>query len=237
MIYLRFLFLGLAPILFYGCSSKPEFKSLKPEFKSLNPNAAYFYPLNALPQVYLYRDVANGLEEEFHRIYTITDQAGEHLIVERYSSDFRILEALNYNIDSLNVLDHMVVNRFQQKEKAFVYKSAVFPMDLNDELWFASKFSGLTDSTVIFYEKKRKFLEKKSTLILKKNLKTLVFNDKIIQSVLNPYSRKENINEAEMQSLFAEGLGLVEWYSKDKKVHFRLEKIFSQKEWVKIITR
>ena len=230
MSYLRFLFLGLIPILFLGCYSKPK-------FTSINPNVAYFYPIKSEPQIYMYRNIANGLEEEFHRIYTITDQAGEHLIVERYSSDFRILEALNYSIDSLNVLDHMVVNRFQQKEKAFIYKNSLFPMDLNEELWFASKFSGLTDSTVILYEKKRKFLEKKSTVILKKNLKTLVFSDKIIQSVLNPYTRKENINEAEMHSLFAKGLGLVEWHSKDKKLYFRLEKILSQEEWVKLIAR
>jgi hypothetical protein len=230
MIYLRFLFLGLVPILFYGCSPKPE-------FKSLNPNAPYFYPLQSEPQVYLYRDIANGLQEEFHRVYTITDQAGDHIIIERYSSDFRILEALNYNIDSLNVLDHMVINRFQQKEKAFIYKNGLFPMDLNEELWFASKFSGLTDSTVILYEKKRKFLEKKSTIILEKKSKTLVFSDKIIQTVLNPYTRKESTNQAEMISLFAEGFGLVEWFSKDKKLHFRLEKIFSQEEWIKIIRR
>ena len=230
MSYLRLLFLGLTLILFFGCTSKPD-------FKSINPNAAYFYPLQSEPQVYLYRNIVNGLEEEFHRIYTITDQEGEHLIVERFSSDFKILEALNYSIDSLNIIDHMVVNRFQQKEKAFVYKSEVFPMDLNEEIWFATKFSGLTDSTVILYEKKRKFLEKTTTVILKKNLKTLAFNDKIIQSELNPYTRKERVAVAEMQSLFAKGFGLVEWFSKDKKVHFRLEKIFSQKEWVKIIAR
>ena len=230
MSYFRFLFLGLVPILFLGCYSKPK-------FKSINPNVAYFYPINSEPQVYMYRNIANGLEEEFHRIYTITDQEGEHLIVERFSSDFKILEALNYSIDSLNIIDHMVVNRFQQKEKAFVYKSEVFPMDLNEEIWFATKFSGLTDSTVILYEKKRKFLEKKSKIILEKNTKMLVFSDKIIQTVLNPYTRKERVAVAEMQSLFAKGFGLVEWFSKDKKVHFRLEKIFSQKEWVKIIAR
>jgi len=230
MIYLRFLFLGLFPILFFGCSSKPK-------FKSLNPNAAYFYPLQATPQVYLYRDVVNGLEEEFHRIYTITDQAGEHLIVERYSSDARILEAINYNIDSLNVMDHMVVNRLQQNEKALLYKKGLFPMNLKEELWFASKFSGLTDSTVILYEKKRKFLKEKSSFILQKNVKTLIFKDKLIQTVLNPYTRKEQAYQAEMLSCYAEGLGLVEWHSKDKRQHFRLEKILSQEEWVKIITR
>ena len=240
MSYLRFLF--LVPILFlgFGCTFKPDLSKpdlSKPDFKSINPNAAYFYPLKSEPQVYLYRNIVNGLEEEFHRIYTITDQAGDHLIVERYSSDFRILEALNYNIDSLNVLDHMVVNRFQQKEKALIYKNSLFPMDLNEELWFASKFSGLTDSTVIFYEKKRKFLKESSSFILQKNVKTLIFKDKLIQSVLNPYTKKEQAYQAEMLSYFAEGLGLVEWHSMDKRQHFRLEKILSQEEWVKIITR
>ena len=230
MIYLRFLFLGLVPFLFFSCSSKPK-------FQSLNPNASYFYPLQATPQVYLYRDVTNGLEEEFHRIYTITDQAGEHLIVERYSSDARILEAINYNIDSLNVMDHMVVNRFQQNEKALLYKNGLFPMNRKEELWFASKFSGLTDSTVILYEKKRKFLKEKSIFILQKNLKTLIFKDKLIQTVINPYTRKEQAYQAEMLSYFAEGLGLVEWHSMDKQQHFRLEKILSQEEWVKIIAR
>ncbi|MEN9941671.1 MAG: hypothetical protein RL286_1169, partial [Bacteroidota bacterium] len=36
---------------------------------------------------------------------------------------------------------------------------------------------------------------------------------------------------------FAQNIGLVEWYSSDKAVHYRLEKILSQEEWVKIITR
>ena len=53
--------------------------------------------------------------------------------------------------------------------------------------------------------------------------------------MLNPYTRKESTNQAEMISLFAEGFGLVEWFSKDKKLHFRLEKILYQEEWVKII--
>jgi len=228
MSYLRFL--GLTAILFFGCTSKPD-------FTSINPNAAYFYPLQSEPQVYLYRNIVNGLEEEFHRIYTITDQAGDHIIVERYSSDARILEAINYNIDSLNVLDHMVVNRFQQNEKALLYKNGLFPMNLKEDLWFASKFSGLTDSTVILYEKKRKFLKKKSSVILEKNVKTLIFNDKLIQTILNPYTRKEQAEQAEMLSYFAEGLGLVEWHSMDKQQHFRLEKILTQEEWVKIITR
>ncbi len=204
-------------------------------FKSKNPNARYFYPLLSEPTIYSYRNIINGLEEQFHRIYTLTDMAGEHLIVERYDGEGRILEALNYNIDSLTIMDHMVVNRFQQKEKATLYENKLFPTDLSKEIWFASKFSGVTDSTVILYEIKRKKYQQTQIVTLGENLNTLIFNDKIRLTTLNPYTRKEEAVETEMRSYFAEGKGLVEWHNKDKSVHFRLEKIYSQKEWIKLI--
>ena len=124
--------------------------SFNTEIKSSHPLADYFYPLDSIPKVYLYRDVANGLEEEFHRIYSIKDDEGKHLIVERYVSDGRIVEALNYNIDSLDIQDHMVVNFRQEKTKALLYKTKLFPFDKDDHTWFASKFPGINDSVVIF---------------------------------------------------------------------------------------
>jgi hypothetical protein len=36
---------------------------------------------------------------------------------------------------------------------------------------------------------------------------------------------------------FGKGIGLVEWQSSNKKLHFRLEQILSQEEWLKIISR
>ena len=45
-------------------------------YTSINPNAAYFYPLDTVPKIYHYRDIANGLDEEFHRIYTVEDAVG-----------------------------------------------------------------------------------------------------------------------------------------------------------------
>ena len=33
-------------------------------YTSINPNAAYFYPLDTVPKIYHYRDIANGLDEE-----------------------------------------------------------------------------------------------------------------------------------------------------------------------------
>jgi hypothetical protein len=207
-------------------------------YTSKNPNAAFFYPLDTIPKIYQYRDIANGLDEEFHRIYTVEDAVGPHLIVEVYAGDGRLREAINYNIDSLVVQDHMVVNREQSKEKALLYKNQFFPFDLQKETWFASKFSGVTDSTVILQEVFRKFQSKQSTRVLAKTkVSSLVFKDKIRRTVLNPFTRTEKEVTGLQYSIFAEGYGLVAWHNRNKSIHFRLERILSQKEWIQIIAR
>ncbi len=224
------LFFFSSLILLTSCGTNDE------KFKSVNPNAECFYPIDTIPKVYLYRDIAHGLEEEFHRIYAIRDFAGEHVVVERYASDGRILDAINYNVDSLTVFDQMVVDRFKKKEKARIYKNKLFPMDLKKQSWYAVKFKGVVDSTLILREVIRKFKKSKTTSIMEEeDSETLVFEDLIRQTVLNPFTKKEQSYEARQISYFAKGYGLVEWHSLNKKVHFRLERILSQQEFVKII--
>ncbi len=207
-------------------------------YNSLNPNAAFFYPLDTIPKIYQYRNIANGLDEEFHRIYTVEDAAGPHLIVEVYAGDGRLREAINYNIDSLVVQDHMVVNRIQSKEKALLYKNQLFPFDLQKETWFATKFSGVSDSTVILQEVFRQFQTKKSISVLaKKKVPSLVFQDKIRRTALNPFTRKEKEVTGIQYAIFAEGFGLVAWHNRNKSIAFRLERILTQKEWIQIIAQ
>jgi hypothetical protein len=228
----------VASVVMVGFFVKSQLTNDAFTYSSTNPNAAFFYPLDTVPKIYLYRDVARGLEEEFHRIYTVEDAVGPHLIVEIYASDGRLQEAINYNIDSLVVQDHMVVNRLQQKEKALLYKNQLFPYDLQKETWFATKFSGVTDSTVILNEVFRKLKKRGVTSFLKEQrANALFFTDKIRRTALNPFTRTEKEGVGEQTSVFAEGYGLVAWYNRNKSVHFRLERILSQKEWVKIITR
>ncbi len=222
--------LFLVVILLLSCGSKEQ-------IKSTHPLVSYFYPYSETPQIYLYRDVANGLEEEFHRVYSLKDQEGQHIIVERYASDGRILEALNYNVDSLDVQDHMVVNFKQEKTKAKLYKTKLFPLNKENQTWFATKFQGINDSTLFLKELKRNLVfQDVLKEIMEKESSCLEFHDRIRQTLLNPFTKKENMIEAEQISYFAEGLGLVEWHSLDKKVHFRLEQILNQDEWLKIIS-
>ena len=220
----------LLVILILSCGSKEQ-------TKSTHPLANYFYPYSESPQIYLYRDVANGLEEEFHRVYSLKDQEGQHIIVERYASDGRILEALNYNVDSLDVQDHMVVNFKQEKTKAKLYKTKLFPLNKDEQTWFATKFQGINDSTLFLKELKRNLVRQDVLKeIMEEESSCLEFHDIIRQTLLNQFTKKENMIEAEQISYFAEGIGLVEWHSLNKKVHFRLEQILNQDEWLKIIS-
>lgn len=236
----KWVFFGLIVLgaTFIGWFVKSYYSDSNSAYTSENPNAAYFYPLDTIPKIYQYRNIANGLDEEFHRIYTVEDAVGPHLIVEVYAGDGRLREAINYNIDSLVVQDHMVVNRIQSKEKALLYKNQLFPFDLQKETWFASKFSGVTDSTVILQEVFRRFQTKKSTRVLaKKKLSALVFQDKIRRTLLNPFTRTEKEVTGIQYAIFAEGFGLVAWNNRNKSIHFRLERILSQKEWIQIIAQ
>ena len=217
-------------VLLFSCNSN--------KLDSKNPFAAYFYEVDSIPKIYLYRDIANGLDEQFHRIYKVEDSQGEHIVVEIYSTDGRIIEALNYNVDSLNIMDHMVVNRNNEKTKAELFKDKLIPMNAEEEVAFASRFQGFLDSTLILREVKRKVKGSEiSWEVLGKNEPTICFIDRIRMTNFNPFSKKENVQEGDAISYFAKGYGLVEWHTKNKKAHYRLEKVLSQKEFLSIITR
>jgi len=124
--------IGIIGILVCSCTAPnndeydPD-KSKTNRFKGNPLLKPYFYPLESVPKIYIYRDKINGLLEQFHRVYTLTDNEGEHLIVERYNMKGELYEALNINTDSLNVMDHMIVNQKGEKTKAILYKGGFFP--------------------------------------------------------------------------------------------------------------
>jgi hypothetical protein len=193
--------------------------------------------VDSIPKIYLYRDIAQGLDEQFQRIYSLKDSEGEHIIVETYATDGRILEAMNYNVDSMDVMDHMVVNRNLEKTKAEVFKTKLFPMNDHEEVWFASRFQGFLDSTLILKEVKRKVAGPEIQHdVLGEMVPTIVMNDRIRMTNFNPFTKKEAVLEGEAVNYYAKGYGLVEWHTKDKSVHYRLEKILTEKEFLNIIT-
>ncbi len=234
---MKFLGYLVFSVLLFSCGNSSKEEDNKYSEESLNPNAAFFYPLSDSARFYVYRNLNNGLDEEFHRVYKVLDSEGPHIVVERYASDGRLLEALNYNVDSLDLMDHMVVNGKKEKEQAILYKNRLFPFDLSKEAFFASKFRGLNDSTVILKEIVRKFNGKTSVEFENKKVESLVFKDYVRMTNIDIYQRKEEERTGEEMVYFSKGIGLTEWHSPSKSVHFKLEKILSQKQWVQLMQK
>ena len=51
---------------------------------STNVYGDYFYSYDTIPKIYVYRNITNGLEEIFHRVFSIEDTEGNHIVVEIY---------------------------------------------------------------------------------------------------------------------------------------------------------
>ena len=151
---MKFLAILFFFLLLFSCQNKEKTKEEKLTISNIKD---HFYPYDTVPKIYVYRDVVGGLEEKFHRVYALQDQEGKHVIVEIYSSDFRIIEALNYDYSTLLYKDHMVVNRNKEKTKADLIKNKAFPSDDKSIAEFSSRFPGHLDSSLIIKEIKRKW--------------------------------------------------------------------------------
>jgi hypothetical protein len=135
-------------------------------------------------------------------------------------------------------MDHMVVNRYGEKTKAELFKNKLIPMNNTEEVFFASRFQGFLDSTLILKEIHRKISGKEiQHEVLGEKVSTIIMKDDIRMTNFNPFTKKESVLKGKSVNYFAKGYGLVEWHTPDKKVHYRLEKVLTQKEWLDIITR
>ena len=233
---MKFVFLFFLMLLFISCKPKSNKGA---SAKSNHPYVNYFYPYDSTPRIYCYRNIANGLDEEFHRIYAIKDQKGHHVVVEKYASNGRIIEALNYNYDSLIVMDHMIVDRKNHKTSSILLKNKLLPRNNMEQTWFASKYPGHIDSTVILDELKRKVIKEniEYQVLEEEKRKAIIFEDFRRLTMINIFTKKEQSISTTGESIFAEGFGLIEFYSKNKVAHFKLEKVISQKEWIQYISR
>ena len=225
---MRLFYFGILFSVLCSCSNEVS--------NSSHPYAEYFYNYDTAPKVYRYRDVIHGLNEQFHRIYGIEDSEGKHIVVERYVQDGRLTEAFNFNLDSLNVMDHMVVNALGENEKATLYKDQFLPKVKGEVAKFTSKFSGVTDSTVFLMEVNRKLSVKKMRKVLSDSLECITLEENAIYTLLNPFTKQESQQTLETFAYYAKGLGLVAWYDTKKRSHFQLEEILSQEKWIKLIS-
>ena len=225
---MRFFYFGILFSILCSCSNEDS--------NSLHPYSEYFYSYDTEPKVYRYRDIVHGLDEQFHRVYGVEDSEGKHIVVERYVQDGRLTEAFNFNLDSLNVLDHMVVNALGENEKATLYNDQLLPKAKGEAAQFTSKFSGVTDSTVFLMDVNRQITDTKMRKVLSDSSECITLEENAIYTLLNPFTKQESQQTLELVTYFAKGFGLVEWYDTKQRSHFQLEEILSQEKWIKLIS-
>ena len=73
-------------------------------------NESFFYVYDTIPKIYQYREVVNGMFEQFHRVYGVRRGDGKHILVEHFTQDGRLTETYDYIVDSMLVYDHMVLS-------------------------------------------------------------------------------------------------------------------------------
>lgn len=194
----------------------------------------YFFPSDSLaPYIYVYADENRPVDEKFYRVYKLSTPEKEHMVVERYNASFRITEGFTYDLNNeLQIVDHMIVDAKGKKRKANLTKPHLFPSDEDGESLFISDFPAHIDSMLGVYKSSKKVVQEGIDYeILGHSTKAVKIKDEVTLSFVNPFTEKGSSNTVDILRIYAKGFGLTEWYSKDKKVHFKLKRILSNEWW------
>ena len=169
-------------------------------------NESFFYVYDTVPRIYQYREVVNGMFEQFHRVYGVRRGDGKHILVEHFTQDGRLTETYDYLVDSMLVYDHMVVGVKGDIRAASLAKNKMFPLD-NQEVQFKSIFPGLSEGFVLEYERIRKLDKFENRNILSKKLECLKLNERLsfgnCSSRINVLSKLEACNFCNFNDAFS----------------------------------
>lgn len=226
----RLLFVMLVAVTtFTSCGGWSNGNSSKEARKTTD----YFFPTDSLkPYIYVYADINRPVDEKFYRVYTLQTANKHHLVVERFNANFRITEGYTYDIDDeFKVVDHMVTDAQGKKRQASLTEVSMFPTSFESEARFVSDFPAHIDSLMGVYKSTKVVVDSMDYELLGKNTRAIVVNDEVTLSFVHPKTRKGSSNSVEIQRVYAKGFGLTEWYTADKKVHYKLKRVLSDKWW------
>lgn len=228
----RFIALLFLITCLFSCRENKVPNSIKDKETSYE---SFFYVYDTIPKIYQFREVVNGMFEQFHRVYGVRRGDGKHILVEHFTQDGRLTETYDYLVDSMLVYDHMVVGVKGDISTAILAKNKMFPLD-DREVQFKSIFPGLSDGFVLEYERIRKLDKFENRKILSKEIDCMKLNERSIMTNVNVDSKLKNESENDIIVYFGKFIGLVEWHDKNFKQHYVLEDIISQDQWLKIIS-
>lgn len=194
---------------------------------------SYFFPQDSIePYIYVYADEKRPVDEKFYRIYTLKTKEKHHLVVERFNANFRITEGYTYDLDdSLNVVDHMIVDAYGKKRRAHLSEDELFPLSFENPSIFISDFPAHIDSLMGVYKSKKRVIDSMDYSLFDSSTSAIKVVDDVTLSFVNPSTQEGSSNSVEIHRIYAKGFGLTEWYTPDEKVHFKLKRILSNDWW------
>lgn len=194
----------------------------------------YFYPLNEEePYIYAYFDESAPLDERFHRLINIYDSDGQTFVVERYNANLRISEGFTLDPNSLEVMDHMMVDKNLKKRKSNVTSNQYYPLEMNKTARFVSDYPSHLDSVTAIYDSRRTIIKKDIPLdIMDSTYQTILLRDTVNVHMVNRFTKESSTQTAVIDNYYAKGVGLVKFGDVDGAVNYKLKRIISDSWWM-----
>ncbi len=222
------LLLGFTVLLLYSC------KNDNTETNELRES--YFYPVSNQPYIYVFQDSLDPFFEMFERIVSYYDPLGQHLLIERYNANFTLVESFDLLTEKeFKVFNHTLYSGSRQI-LAKVTDSTFMPWSGRGT--FASSFPGAVDS-ILFSIKNKRSLNTETGIFDWNDTKmtTRIFTDSIFTMAIDLKNQKEKAVSAVAFHEFAEDIGRVRIKTADGRSNLVLQKIMTEEEWKKLVTK
>lgn len=217
----------------FGCSENSKDNSSNKEKSELNL-MDYFYPMNENePYIYGYLDEKNPVAERFHRMINFREADSRSFVIERYNASLRIFEGFTLDPDSLNVLDHMMVDKNRQKRKSNVSATEYFPLEMNKTVRFVSDYPSHLDSITTVYDSRRTIIDKDVTVsVMDTTYEAILLRDTVYVHLVNRFTKESGTQSAVIDNYYAKGMGLVKFGDVDGKATYELKRIIPDSWWM-----
>jgi hypothetical protein len=196
----------------------------------------FMYPYSDAPYVYVFQDSLDPFFEMFERIVTYYDPLGNHLLIERYNSNFMLLESYDLLYDrNFQVFNHILY--FGQSQIiAQVSDSTFVPWQGSGV--FSSSFKGTADGIMFQMKNNKSLVEERGVFSWNgEELATLQVLDSISTIAVDLNNNLEKPASTVAIHEFAEGIGRVRIRTLDGSSNLVLKAIISESDWKKLITK
>lgn len=229
MFKLHFLLLGLSVFMV-------SLSSCKRSDDALELSKQFMYPQADQPYIYVFQDSLDPFFEMFERVITYYDPLGNHLLIERYNSNFVLLESYDLLYDKNYQVFNHILYVGQSQVIAEVSDSTFIPWTGNGV--FASSFQGTTDGIMFKMRNNRSLIPERGSFTWNdEKLITLQVLDSINTVAIDLKNNLKKPASTVAIHEFAEGLGRVRIRTLDGSSNLVLKAILSESDWKKVITK